>query len=114
MNPIRWWLISATILLPAAVLGLVTAFWLRTRLHAVVVTALLALAGAALGWGGMLLRTAPPRGEVVGAIVLLAVLVPAHVRVVLGRFGPAAAGEPPPAVTPEPRPDEGPPPAPSR
>jgi hypothetical protein len=109
-DPVVW----PAVILPAAAVGLITAFWLRTRLPAALVVTVLAAVGAALGWGGMLLRTAPSRGEVVGAIVLLAVLVPAHVRVVLGRFGPSAAGEPPPAVTPEPRPDEGHSSAPSR
>jgi fatty acid desaturase len=59
----------------------------------------LAVAGGALGWGGMLLRPDPSVGEFVAAVVLLAVLVPAHVRIVLGRFGPRAAAEPAPAQT---------------
>lgn len=97
----------AAVLLPAIVVGLFTAFSLRTRLPAGVVVVVLAAVGAALGWGGMLLRPDPSTSEAVAAIVLLAVLVPAHVRIVLGRFGPTAAGEPSPAVTAEPRPDEG-------
>ena len=67
--------------------ALVTAFLLRTRAPAPVAVALLAAAGAGLGWGGMLVQPAPSAGEFVAAVVLLAVLVPAHVRIVLGRFG---------------------------
>ncbi len=67
--------------------ALVTAFVLRTRAPAPLSIALLAAAGAGLGWGGMLIRLSPPLGEVVTAIVLLAVLVPAHVRIVLGPLG---------------------------
>ena len=97
--------VAAVVVPPAAALGVVTALWLRTRLPAVTVAVLLAAAGAALGWGLMLLRTDPSVGEAVAAIVLLGILVPAHVRIVLGRFGPAGAGEPSPATAPEPRPD---------
>jgi hypothetical protein len=42
----------------------------------------------------------------VAALALLAVLVPAHVRIVLGRFGPAGAPERTPATTPESTPDD--------
>lgn len=100
-------MVWSAVLLPAIAVGLFTAFWLRTRLPAGIVLALLAAVGAALGWGGMLVRPDPSPGEAVAAIVVLAVLVPVHVRIVLGRFGPTAAGEPSPAVTAEPRADAG-------
>jgi hypothetical protein len=77
------WLVAG-----AAAGGLATAFLLRTRLPRLVVVLLLAAAGAGIGWGGMLLRPDPSSGEFVGAVVALAVLVPAHVRIVLGPFGP--------------------------
>lgn len=86
------------IVVAAAAVALLTAFPLRTRLPAPLVTVTLAVAGGALGWGGMLLRPDPSVGELVAAVVLLAVLVPAHARIVLGRFGPRAAAEPPPAT----------------
>jgi hypothetical protein len=71
-----------------AVVSLVTSFVLRTRLPAPGVSAVLVAAGAAIGWGGMLLQRDPPTLQAVFAVVALAVLVPVHVRVVFGPFGP--------------------------
>ena len=80
------WIVSASV-----AIGLVTAFLLRTRLPARVVLALLAAAGAGIAWGGMLLRADPTPGEVAGAVAVLAALVPAHVRIVLGPVDPRGA-----------------------
>ena len=77
----------------SAAVALVTAFALRTRLAAGLVIALLAVAGAGVGWGGMLLQPDPSTFEFVLAVAGLALLFPAHVRIVLGRFGPSARGE---------------------
>ena len=77
------WIVAA-----AGAVGLMTAFLLRQRLPSIAVTAILAAVGAGLGWGGMLLQDDPSPGEFIAAVVLLAVLVPAHVRIVLGPFGP--------------------------
>jgi hypothetical protein len=66
-----------------------TALLLRRRLAAPAVVAVLALAGAGIGWGGMLIQPDPSIGEFIAAVVMLGVLVPAHVRIVLGPFGPA-------------------------
>ena len=77
------WLTAAS-----AVLALTMAFVLRQRLPAAAVAGSLLLAGVGIGWGGMLLQPAPSTGEVVAAVVMLAFLVPAHVRIVLGPFGP--------------------------
>jgi hypothetical protein len=74
-----------------AVLAVVTSFGLRTRLPAPVVAALLVVAGATIGWGGMLLQSDPPMSQTVLTVVALAVLVPFHVRVVVGPFGPRRA-----------------------
>ena len=76
------------LLIAAVVLGLVTAFFLRSRQSPVLVTVLLGVAGAAVGWGGMLLQPDPSPAEIAVTIGALALLVPAHVRVVLGPFGP--------------------------
>lgn len=81
------------ILLSVAVMVL-TVVALRTRAPAVIGILLLALAGAGFGWGAMMLRPDPSVGEWVAAVGLLAVLTPAHARIVLGRFGPAARGTP--------------------
>jgi hypothetical protein len=55
---------------------------------------LLAAAGGAFGWGVLLLQPEPSVGESVAAVGLLTILTPAHVRIVLGRFGPSARGAP--------------------
>jgi hypothetical protein len=72
----------------AAALVVLTSFGLRTRIPAPAVAALLAAAGAAIGWGGMLLQPDPPLSQVVFTVMALAALVPFHVRVVVGPFGP--------------------------
>ena len=82
------------LILLAVALMLLTAFVLRTRTPAALAISLLALAGAGFGWGVMMLLPDPSVGEWIAAVGLLAVLTPAHVRIVLGRFGPAARGAP--------------------
>ncbi len=77
------WLVMA-----GAALGLAASFWLRTRVPAPFVAAALGTAGAGIGWGGMLLQPDPTVSQTVLAVVALAVLVPFHVRVVVGPFGP--------------------------
>jgi hypothetical protein len=76
------WLVAG-----GAALALVTSFGLRARVPASAVAALLAASGAAIGWGGMLLQTDPSVAQTVFTVVTLAVLVPFHVRVVVGPFG---------------------------
>jgi protein archease len=72
----------------AALVGSLTAFVLRTWASGWAVAALLAGSGAALGWGGMLLRADPESEEIAFGVVAMSVLVPLHVRIVLGSFGP--------------------------
>jgi hypothetical protein len=79
---------GAWIVIASVAAGLVVAFVLRTVLPPVVVTLALAACGAGIALGGMLLRDDPPAWEAVAAVVLLGGLVPAHVRIVLGPFGP--------------------------
>jgi hypothetical protein len=74
--------------------ALATAMLLRTRAPAWLVVVLLGAAGAGMGWGGMLLRPHASRGEFAAAVLALAILVPAHVRIVIGPFGPGARGVP--------------------
>lgn len=76
----------------SALVGSVTAFALRTRAPGWAVAALLAGSGAALGWGGILLRADPDTAEIVFAAAAMSLLVPAHVRIVLGPFGPGRRG----------------------
>ena len=68
-------------------LGLAAAFILRPRVAPPVTLVLLVAAGAGLGFGGMMLRPNVHPAEFASAVVLLAVLVPAHVRIVLGPYG---------------------------
>lgn len=82
MEPGTW------IVAVAATVALAAAFALRTRAPALAVVAVLSLAGAAIGCGGMLLQPDPSIGERIVAVAGLAFLVPAHVRIVLGPFGP--------------------------
>lgn len=100
--------VAIWIIVAAAAVALLTAFVLRTRIPAPLVTLTLAVAGGALGWGGMLLRPDPSAGEFIAAVALLTVLIPAHVRIVLGRFGPRAAAEPSPAARSDAEPHAGP------
>ena len=72
----------------SAAMAVLGAFVLRGRLRAGVVVGVLLLAGAGIGWGGMLLQPDPSIGEVAAAVAMLAFLVPVHVRIVLGPFGP--------------------------
>jgi SHS2 domain-containing protein len=75
------------VVIVSVLVGSISAFVLRTRAPGGAVVALLAGSGAALGWGGMLLRADPGPGEIAFGVVAMAVLVPMHVRIVLGPFG---------------------------
>jgi SHS2 domain-containing protein len=75
------------VVIVAALVGSVSAFILRTRAPGWAVATLLAGSGAALGWGGMLLRADPGSEEFAFGAIAMSVLVPVHVRIVLGPFG---------------------------
>jgi hypothetical protein len=85
---------GAILIAVSSVVMLATALTVRTRAPAAVGIALLSLAGGAFAWGVMLLQPDPSVGEWVAAVTILAVLTPAHLRIVLGRFGPSARGVP--------------------
>ncbi len=80
--------VGAWLVAVSAGFALTAAFLVRRRFPPVAATLILLLAGAGMGWGGMLLQPNPSIGEFVVAVALLAFLVPAHVRIVLGPFGP--------------------------
>ena len=88
MDPAGWLIVGS------AALALIAAFAFRTRLPSWLVAELLSLAGVGIGAGGMLYQPSPSIGEFAAAVVALAILVPAHVRIVMGPFGPAARGKP--------------------
>lgn len=77
------WIVAAS-----AAVALITAFLLRRRIAPQAVALILAAAGGGIAWGAMCLQRDPSAGEFVAAVAMLAVLIPAHVRVVLGPFGP--------------------------
>ena len=83
---------GVVLLVTSSALMALTAFVLRTRVPAAMGVLLLAAAGGAFGWGMLLLQPEPSVGESVAAVGLLTILTPAHVRIVLGRFGPSARG----------------------
>lgn len=88
MEPAAWLVVAS------AAVALITAFVLRTRLPAPLPFVLLALSGAGLATGGMLLLEDPSTGEFAAAVVVMAILVPFHVRLVLGPLGPSGRGRP--------------------
>lgn len=88
MDPAAW------LVAVAAAVALITAFALRTRLPVPFTFVILALCGAGVATGGMLLLDDPSAGEFIAAVVTTAILVPFHVRLVLGPLGPAGRGQP--------------------
>ena len=78
-------------LVAGAAVGVVTALVLRTRVPGAVVLVVLVLCGVTLASGGLLVLDHVSTTNIVLTEILLAVLVPAHVRVVLGSFGPRHA-----------------------
>jgi hypothetical protein len=88
--------VGIALIVAATAVALVTAFLLRTRAPAPVVAVVLAACGLALGIGTSLVQDHVSTTNWTVTVVLLTILVPAHVRVVLGRFGPAGRGLAPP------------------
>jgi hypothetical protein len=80
--------IAVVVLVGASILGIVVALPLRTRLHPRLRDVLLALAGAGLGLGGLLLQSDVELGSWIVAPVLLAIVAPLHVRALFARGGP--------------------------
>lgn len=80
--------VGIALLATGSAVALVAAFVLRTRAPGPLVLGLLALCGAALGVGASLLQRHVSTTNWVLTVTLLTILIPAHVRVVLGPFGP--------------------------
>lgn len=78
-----------------AAVALPVALALRTRLPALAVAAVLTLCGLALGGGALLVQDRVSTTNAVVTLILATLLVPAHVRVVLGPFGPVRAASAP-------------------
>ena len=69
-------------------LAIVTGGWLRTTLPRPATDALMALAGAGIGVGGLLLLDDVGTASWIAAPVVLAVVAPLHVRALFARGGP--------------------------
>jgi hypothetical protein len=80
--------IAIAVLVGASILGIAVALPLRTRLHPRLRDALLALAGAGLAIGGLLLQSDVELGSWIVAPLLLAIVSPVHVRALFAREGP--------------------------
>ena len=80
--------IAIAVLVGASILGVAVALPLRPRLDPRVRDALMALAGAGLGVGGLLLQSDVEPGSWVVAPVLLAIVAPLQVRALFARGGP--------------------------
>jgi hypothetical protein len=81
--------VGIVLIVAGSVIGLAFAFLLRRRAPARLVTGVLAACGLAIGTGALLvMRHVSPTNWTL-TLVLMTILVPAHVRVVLGPFGPA-------------------------
>ena len=87
---------GVALIVAGAVVALPAALLFRTRAPAPVVAAILLLCGVALGTGALLVQDHVSTTNAVVTMVLVTALVPAHVRVVLGPFGPPR----PPEATP--------------
>jgi xanthosine utilization system XapX-like protein len=81
--------VGIALIVAGSVVGVVTAFVLRTRWPAPAVAVVLTACGVAIGAGALLVMRHVSATNWAVTIVLMAFLVPAHVRVVLGPLGKA-------------------------
>ena len=79
--------VGIALIVAGSAVGLFTAFVLRTTWPAAVVAAVLVACGLAIGAGALLVMKHVSATNWAVTLVLMAFLVPAHVRVVLGPFG---------------------------
>jgi hypothetical protein len=86
--------LGVALIAAGGVVAVATAFGVRTRAPAAAVLAILTLGGLAIGIGAVLVQDHVSTTNTVLTIALATILIPAHVRVVLGPFGPAAARAP--------------------
>jgi len=79
--------VGIALIVAGSAVGLVTSFVLRTMWPAPVVALVLIVCGLAVGAGALLVMKHASATNWAVTLVLMAFLVPAHVRVVLGPFG---------------------------
>jgi hypothetical protein len=97
---------GVALVVAGSALGLAMAFGLRTRVPVAAVALALGVAGVAAGAGALLLQDDPSPADWAVTLVSLGVLVPFHVRVMLGplgRRGSLAPREPRPGGGPDER-----------
>jgi hypothetical protein len=76
------------LILAAGVFAIVTGGWLRLTLPRPATDALMALAGAGIGVGGLLLLDDVGTASWIAAPAVLAIVAPLHVRALFARGGP--------------------------
>lgn len=84
MNPAA----GIAILLAASALAVVTAGWLRASLPRLAMDAMMAVAGAGIGVGGLMMLDDVGTSSWIVAPVVLAVIAPLHVRALFSGEGP--------------------------
>ena len=80
--------VGIALIVVSSLIGLVFAFVVRRKAPATFVAAVLAGCGLTLGIGSLLVLRHVSATNWTLTLVLMMILVPAHVRVVLGPFGP--------------------------
>jgi len=79
---------GVAVIVVGVTLALVVGGWLRTTLPPLATDALMALAGALIGVGGLLMLDDVNAGSWIAAPVALAVIAPWNVRALFARGGP--------------------------
>ncbi len=78
---------GVSLIVAGVAVGLVVVLGLRTRLPRLMVASALALAGASVGAGGLLVQARVTGLDWILTIAALGLALPLHVRLVFGRFG---------------------------
>ncbi len=78
------------LIVAGAAVTVATGLWLRTAVPAAVVFVLVAAGSAAVGAGALVVQDRVLTADWIAVPAAMALLGPAHVRIVLGRFGPAS------------------------
>ena len=80
--------VGVAVIIVGSTLALLVGGWLRTTLPPLAVDALMALAGALIGVGGLLMLDDVNTASWIAGPVMLAVIAPLNVRALFARGGP--------------------------